>query len=144
SSHADADSPDTATDRSSVADFQAQFATAMNELAAGLPSGAHVFVSSIPDVYQLWQLFHTNLTAELVWSAAGICQSMLSLSNTEADRQAVLAREEALNAVLATVCGQYSFGRFDNDATFDYAFSTSQVSKLDYFHPSLSGQAALA
>jgi lysophospholipase L1-like esterase len=128
----------------SVADFQTQFAAAMNELASGLPANSHVFVSSIPDVYQLWQLFHTNLAAELVWSAAGICQSLLSAYNTDADRQAVVEREYAFNQVLANVCAQYAFCRFEGNATFNYKFSASDVSALDYFHPSLPGQAKLA
>jgi len=46
--------------------------------------------------------------------------------------------------VLHDVCGQYSFCRFDDYAVFNYAFGASDVSKLDYFHPSLSGQAHLA
>jgi hypothetical protein len=128
----------------SVSDFQAQFAATMSELAAGLPAGANVFVSSIPNIYQLWQLLHDNLAAELVWSAAGICQSMLSPTNTEQDRQAALARERAFNEVLAQVCSQYAFCRFDDNAVFNYPFRANDVSKLDYFHPSLAGQAALA
>jgi lysophospholipase L1-like esterase len=129
----------------SVADFRAQFAAAMSTLVAGLPSGSHVFVGSIPNVYRLWQLFRGNAAAQLVWFGAQICQSMLSLSNAEADRQAVLARIVAFNGVLADVCGQYAaFCRYDGDAVFDYSFTSGQVSKLDYFHPSISGQAALA
>jgi lysophospholipase L1-like esterase len=128
----------------SVADFQAEFSAAMSELAAGLPTNAHVFVSSIPDIYQLWQLLHTNLAAELVWTVAGICQSMLSPNNTDADRQAVADREAAFNQVLAYVCGEYAFCRFDGNATFDYKFTSSDVSTLDYFHPSLRGQAQVA
>lgn len=135
------DSPSTMT---SVSDFETQFTTTMDELATGLPAGSHVFVSSIPNIYQLWQVLHTNPTAELVWTVAGICQSMLSPFNTEQDRQAVLAREEAFNQVLADVCSRYTFCRFDNDATFDFQFTTGDVSTLDYFHPSLAGQAALA
>jgi hypothetical protein len=69
---------------------------------------------------------------------------MLSPFNTEADRQAVLARVQAFNEVLAEVCGNYAICRFDDYAVFDFQFSPSQVSKLDYFHPSLSGQAELA
>src|SRR5918994_2411964 len=38
----------------SVADFRAQFTATMNVLASGLPPGSHVFVSSIPNIYQLW------------------------------------------------------------------------------------------
>jgi hypothetical protein len=128
----------------SVADFRAQFSATMKALSAGLPSGSHVFVSSIPNIYQLWALLHTNPTAELVWTLAGICQSMLSPFNTEQDRQTVLAREEQFNEVLSEVCTQYTMCRFDGLAVFNYRFSAGQVSTLDYFHPSISGQAALA
>lgn len=34
--------------------------------------------------------------------------------------------------------------RFDDLAVFNYPFTRGQVSQLDYFHPSLSGQATLA
>ena len=135
------DSPATMT---SVSDFRAQFTATMNVLAVGLPTGSHVFVSSIPNVYLLWQLLHNNTRAQFIWSLAHICQSMLSPARTEQDRQFVLAREQAFNQVLAEVCGQYVICRFDDNAVFEYHFSASQVSMLDYFHPSLSGQAALA
>jgi lysophospholipase L1-like esterase len=134
-------SPSTMT---SVSDFHAQFAVAMRVLADELPAGSHVFVSSIPNVYRLWQLFDDNVVAQLVWSVAQICQSMLSPTNTEQDRQFVLARVQAFNQVLAEVCSQYPICRFDDYAAFNYQFSASQVSRLDYFHPSLAGQAALA
>jgi lysophospholipase L1-like esterase len=134
-------SPSTMT---SVSDFQAQFAATMNVLAAGLPAGSHVFVGSIPNIYRLWQLFHEDVVAQLVWSVAQICQSMLSPTNTEQDRQFVLARAQAFNQMLAEVCSQYAICRFDDYAAFNYQFSASQMSKLDYFHPSLAGQAALA
>jgi len=128
----------------SVADFRAQFSAAMSVLGSGLPDGSHVFVSSIPNVYRLWQVMRGDPIAQFVWSAARICQSMLAPGNTEQDRQAVLAREQAFNQVLAEVCGMYAICRFDDYAVFNYPFAPSQVSKLDYFHPSLAGQAALA
>jgi hypothetical protein len=34
-----------------VDDFRAQFSATMAVLASGLPAGAHVFVSSIPNIY---------------------------------------------------------------------------------------------
>jgi lysophospholipase L1-like esterase len=137
-------SPSTMT---SVSVFRSEFVATMNVLAAGLPAGSHVFVASIPNIYRLWQLFHGNLAAQLVWSVAQICQSMLSPANTEQARQAVLAREEMFNQVLADVCAAPAYHemcRFDDDALFDHQFTTSEVSKLDYFHPSLAGQATLA
>lgn len=134
-------SPSTMT---SVDDFRAQFSAAMNVLASGLPVGSLVFVSSIPNVYRLWQVLRGDPAAQVVWTLAQICQAMLSPFNSEADRQAVLARERAFNQVLAEICAQYAFCRFDDLAVFDYPFSASHVSKLDYFHPNLAGQATLA
>jgi lysophospholipase L1-like esterase len=135
---------DTISGMTSVSDFRTQFTATMNALVVGLPSGSHVFVASIPNIYQLWALFHDDPAAQIVWSLAGICQSMLSPLNSEQDRQTVLAREQEFNQVLAEVCGAYVICRFDNRAVFNYHFTTGRVTRLDYFHPSLSGQAALA
>jgi len=126
-----------------TATFESQFQTALTDFFAADPD-ARVFVSSIPNVYQLWSLEHTNATARFEWQTFGICQSMLSSSNTEADRQAVVAQEQADNNALATVCGQFANCRWDNLATYDYAFKTSDVSTVDYFHPSVRGQNTLA
>lgn len=46
--------------------------------------------------------------------------------------------------MLAEECAKYTRCRFDGDAVFDYSFTRSDVSKLDDFHPSLTGQAHLA
>jgi hypothetical protein len=127
----------------SVRDFRAQFQAAIDTLAAGLPN-SHVFVASIPNVRRLWRLFHDDLVARTVWRIAGICQSMLAASNTAADRQAVYHRIVRFNQVLADVCAAHANCRFDGGAVFEYAFPRDQVSRLDYFHPDLDGQAALA
>jgi lysophospholipase L1-like esterase len=128
----------------SVEAFRDQFRQTLATLNSGLPGNARIFVASIPDVYHLWELYRTDVVAQSVWAAASICQSLLSLSNTETQRQTVRNREIAFNTVLAEECGQHSNCKFDGNAVFDYRFTKSQVSKLDYFHPSLSGQAALA
>lgn len=126
-----------------VATFLRDYQTALATLD-GLPGKARILVASIPDIYQLWQLYHTDAIAQFVWGAANVCQSMLSPSRTDADRQAVRQRNIDFNTVLQQECGKYSRCKFDGNAVFNYPFSRSQVSKLDYFHPSLSGQAALA
>jgi lysophospholipase L1-like esterase len=126
-----------------TATLQSQAQTALSDFFAADPTG-HMFVSSIPNVYQLWSLEHTNSTARTEWSWFGICQSMLSSSNTEADRQAVVAQEQADNNALASVCAQFANCRWDNLATYNYAFKTSDISTIDYFHPSISGQNTLA
>ena len=48
------------------------------------------------------------------------------------------------NTVLQQECAAVARCRFDDNAVFNFQFSTEHVSKLDYFHPSLAGQAALA
>ena len=126
-----------------TATFQSQFQTALTDFFAADP-GARVFVSSIPNVYQLWSLEHTSPTAQFEWQTFGICQSMLSSSITEADRQAVVTQEQADNNTLAAVCQQFANCRWDNQSTYDYAFKTSDISRVDYFHPSVSGQNTLA
>ena len=82
--------------------------------------------------------------AASTWRSFGICQSMLSSSNTEAQRQQVVAQEQADNQALATVCAQYANCKWDNLATYNTAFVSSDVSTVDYFHPSLTGQGNLA
>jgi lysophospholipase L1-like esterase len=126
-----------------TATLQSQFQTALTDFFAADPN-AHVFVSSIPNVYQLWSVLHTNSTARSAWSSFGICQSMLASTNTEADRQAVLSQEQADNSALAKVCAQFANCKWDNLATFNYQFAASDVSTIDYFHPSVSGQTHLA
>jgi lysophospholipase L1-like esterase len=123
--------------------FRSQFRQAMATLMAQDPD-PYVFVSSIPNIHQLWEVLHTNSLARWVWANFHICQSMLGATRTAAERQQVVDRERAFNQILAEICGAYARCRWDNKAVYNYQFSASQVSTLDYFHPSLSGQAALA
>jgi lysophospholipase L1-like esterase len=133
-------SPSTMT---STATFRAQFSQAMATLMAQ-DRDPYVLVSSIPNIYQLWQVLHGNSLARWAWSNFHICQSMLGATRTETERQQVKTREEAFNQILAQECAKYSRCRWDNEAVYRYQFTASQVSALDFFHPSLSGQAALA
>ncbi|HKP98920.1 MAG TPA: GDSL-type esterase/lipase family protein [Actinomycetes bacterium] len=126
-----------------TATFRAQLAETLDILRAGLPA-SHVFVASIPNLYQLWSVLRTDPVAQVVWQAAGICPSMLNFFNSTADRQAVIDRQQELNDALRDVCATWSNCRFDNYRTYNYAFTRPMVSKLDRFHPSLSGQATLS
>ncbi|MGC1215097.1 MAG: SGNH/GDSL hydrolase family protein [Micromonospora sp.] len=133
----------------SVTTYRSYIDSALRTLKSGLPN-ARIAVISIPDIYRLWYIGHTNLTALSVWETYGICQSMLdrawSTSSTdEARRQRVRQRVIAYNTQLAQACAAYGPKcDFDDNAVFNYRFALSQVSGWDYFHPSTSGQAALA
>ena len=139
---------DTVAEMTSVADFRARFAAAMATLAAGSPD-TYVHVVSIPDAYQLWNLFRGNWWARFVWSAGDICQSLLAnpTSTQAADvqrRATVRQRNVDYNTQLAEVCAQFaSRCRFDGNAVFNTVFTIGDVSG-DYFHPSVAGQAKLA
>jgi lysophospholipase L1-like esterase len=124
-----------------VATFEGQFRQALGGFAATDPQ-AQVFVSSIPNVYQLWSLLRSR--ASTVWRSFGICQSMLASTNTEATRQVVLQRLKDFNGALARVCAEFAQCRWDGLATFNTAFTAADVSTVDYFHPSPAGQAKLA
>lgn len=131
------------TTMTSEEDFRAQIRAGLQTLAAGLPR-ARIFLSSIPNIYQLWSVLHTSSAAQFVWTAGDICQSMLSTTNTEQTRVDVQTHETRLNAVLDQECALVPTCRFDNHAVYNYHFAAGDVSYLDYFHPSLRGQTNLA
>ena len=139
---------DTVAEMTSVATFRAQFEAAMSTLTSGSPD-THVYVVSIPDVYQLWSLFKGDFWARFVWSVGDVCQSLLAnpTSTKQVDvqrRQEVRQRNIDFNIELDEVCATYTLTcHYDGDAVFNTQFTKSDVSG-DYFHPSVAGQARLA
>ena len=131
-----------------VAIYRAQFEAAMQTISSGLPD-ARIALVSIPDVYNLWSILHDNSSAQAVWAFASICQSLLanptSMAAADVARRAdVRQRNIDDNMALHDVCAEYVHCRFDNYLAFNTAFTTSDVSTLDYFHPSVAGQALTA
>jgi lysophospholipase L1-like esterase len=124
-------SPSTMT---STTTFRSQFSQAMATLMAQ-DRKPYVFVSSIPNLYQLWQVLHTNSLARWAWANFHICQSMLAATNTDTQRQQVVAREQSFNQSLAEECVKYTRCRWDGGAVYNYQFSASQVSTLDFSIP---------
>lgn len=131
-----------------VATFHSQFNIAMKTVTKKAPK-ARVLVLSIPDIYNLWYILKDNSSARTTWALFSICQSMLAnpLSTLQADvdrRAAVRQRNIDFNSQLQAVCALYAQCRFDNNAVFNTAFVVSDVSTIDYFHPSVAGQTKLA
>ena len=130
-----------------VATLQSQLETALTTLSTGLPD-ARIAIGSIPDVFNLWDILHTDPTAVSFWDAFSICQSLLanatSMAPADVQRRAnVRQRNIDFNTVLENVCGTYVHCRFDGNAGFNTAFGTEHVA-FDYFHPSVAGQALAA
>jgi lysophospholipase L1-like esterase len=131
-----------------VATYEQQFRAGMEVLAAEAPD-ALVFVSSVPNIYRLWEIGRNNLGARFQWSLYSICQSMLvnagsTSASDEARRQRVLQRVREFNTTLESVCAEYLRCRYDGGAAFAVQFTSSDMSSLDFFHPNNNGQAKAA
>jgi lysophospholipase L1-like esterase len=138
----------TVAQMTSVTTYRAQLETALQTFSAGLPD-SRIFVVSVPNVYQLWSVLHTNQQAANTWKLFKICQSMLAnpgstVTSDMQRRQMVLQRINDYNTQLQQACAEYIHCRFDNNAVFNTPFTASNVNTRDYFHPSISGQALLA
>jgi lysophospholipase L1-like esterase len=125
-----------------------QFENAVKTLVNG-NSTRQIYVASIPNVYHLWEIFHTNFFANIVWGFAGICQSLLAnpRSTSAADNaRRVQVRTQTINdnTAIQNVCQRYLQCHWDGLAAFNTQFTTSNVTTRDYFHPSVSGQALAA
>ena len=139
---------DTEGQMTSVADYRTQFRAGLERVTKGLPN-SKVFVASVPNIHHLWVLYHDDLAAQIAWFTFGVCQSMLAnpTSTATADvgrRARVTQRVVDYNTALADVCAEYRQCRFDDNAAFEAEFTKDDVIHLDYFHPSLSGQAKFA
>ncbi|KJK41405.1 lipoprotein [Streptomyces variegatus] len=130
-----------------VSAFRADFEDSLRSLRRALPK-AQVFVASVPNLKRLWSQGRTSPMGKQVWQL-GICPSMLGDPDA-LDSAAVLRRDtvqkrvEDYNKVLREVCAEEKRCRYDGGAVYDYRFGTAQLSRWDYFHPSVNGQARLA
>jgi lysophospholipase L1-like esterase len=126
-----------------TATFQSEFQQALTDFTAADPD-ASIFVASIPNIYRVWQLEHTNPLAEVVWNTLPFCNTMLPAYVTGAQRKQVVQQEQAYNQALGTVCADFSQCLFDNDAVYDFKLTKADIGPVDFFHPSVAGQKALA
>jgi lysophospholipase L1-like esterase len=129
----------------------ATYRRAVDEALAVLrPTGARVFIASIPDLKRLWLVGKDNGWARSFWAIGRICPTMLADASSlakkdEARRERVRARVIAYNEQLREACTLYgSACRYDGGAVFSYPFTLRHVSGWDYFHPNAEGQKALA
>ncbi|MGD0454888.1 MAG: SGNH/GDSL hydrolase family protein, partial [Solirubrobacteraceae bacterium] len=131
-----------------VSSFRASFKSGLEVLSSGLPE-ARIDVASIPNIFNLWSVLHSNFSAQLVWGLAKICQAMLvnptSTSPAEVTRRAnVQKRNIEFNTVLGEVCAQFIHCHYDGGAAYAINFPSSDVGTIDYFHPNEHGQALAA
>jgi lysophospholipase L1-like esterase len=130
-----------------VADYAAAVERAVAALPARTP--AAVLLASAPDPTVLLDAGAGDPTARFLWSHGGICPAALadprSTAAAAVDRRAaVSARIAAYDAALTTICGRSPRCVTDGGALRTYRPSLQQLSALDAFHPSVSGQRELA
>lgn len=121
---------------------------ALQLIQRSLPK-AKILIASVPNIYTLWEAGRNNLEAITKWEEASLCPTMLSnpTSNDEEDvlrRQTALDRIKEYNNILKQLCASIENCKFDNNRIFNTQFTVEDISEVDYFHPSLSGQQKLA
>jgi len=114
--------------------FRARFASAMSILARS-PAHPVIQVVSIPNLYRLWQLFHDDPNAQVRWSLAQVCQSLLAnpTSTEPADsirRLLVLTQVIAYNLIEADVCAHTPRCVTDAGAAFAWEFSAGDIATV--------------
>ena len=136
-------------DMTSVEEYTRAFDEALDALARGLPE-ARILVLSIPDLGRLWEVGRHRPEVRRVWESSGVCRTMLAdpldtSAAAQGRRDRVRARIQAYNAAMAAACDRHAPRcHHDGNAVFDYRFDLDDVSRLDYWHPSRTGQATLA
>ncbi|MBM0237545.1 SGNH/GDSL hydrolase family protein [Micromonospora sp. ATA32] len=131
-----------------VATFRDEVDRGLRVLRTGRPK-ARVLVVSLPDLYRLWQVGHTDSRAVRAWRH-GVCPALLAepTSTKPADvarRTAFRQRIDAYNGQLRAACRAYgSRCRHDGGAVHRVRFTLGLVNALDWFHPNTAGQNRLA
>jgi lysophospholipase L1-like esterase len=132
-----------------VADFKDSVGAALTRIRKALPK-SRVLVASIPDIYRLWQVGHTDTSAVKVWSRFHICPAMLAAPTStapadDARRRAVRDRITAYDTALRQVCQSYGkHCRWDGGSVHAVRYSLDLVNHFDYFHPNAEGQREIA
>jgi lysophospholipase L1-like esterase len=138
----------TLDEMTAAADYEARLAQLFARLNAEVP-GATILALSIPDIHYLWEIGRSNGRAVQAWNSSPSCKNLLGSADDDsaeatARRDAVAARVDEYNAAIERVCAAAERCVGDDGAVYDYRFTTDELSAIDYFHPSLAGQRAIA
>jgi lysophospholipase L1-like esterase len=126
---------DACESRTTPAAFRAQFEHALRVVEARSPK-ARVVVLSIFNVLAMWDAVKTLPTAS---AGRNLC-----ISATDRHRPELARTIRNLNRQLASVCARHPTCRYDGGAVYRLRWRRQDISTVDYFHPSLSGQRNIA
>lgn len=122
-----------------VATWNARWNEAIDVLQAGLP-GADILVTGVVNVRRVYDVGRFNFGCLLKWNSLTFCKSMLTNGSTQ--RTIATNANINFNNSLASITAAQGV-HYDAD-TYGIAFSRSQLSSIDCFHPDISLQAAAA
>jgi len=131
-----------------AADFEARVAELFGRLAAEVPD-ATILALSVPDIHHLWEVGRGNARAVQAWNGSPSCKNLLGSADDDsaeatARRDAVAARVAEYNAAIERACSGVEHCIDDDGALYAYDFSAEEISSIDFFHPSIAGQRAIA
>ena len=136
------------------ADYQTQLQTAIATLRAGLPAGSRILMLSIPDFPHFHDITDASpaAKAKLALPPSDQCTPYLG-TNGPSDRSTADVYLAQYDASLKAACDDINAhegttGRlhctYNAALLADSDFTIKNLSTVDYFHPSLSGQAKMA
>ncbi len=129
------------------ADFAAAYRQLLDGIHSGLPD-ARIVALSVPNLLMLWDVSHGDAAAVKAWNSSPSCRSLLGDADSDAPadqarRAAIDADVQAYNAAIVQACSAIDGCYSDGGAVYDTVFTPAQISTIDHFHASESGQAAI-
>jgi lysophospholipase L1-like esterase len=137
------------------ATFQAQLLEATGTLESGLPAGSRILMLSIPDYSHFRTITQADARARAMFNQPAYSQTCAPFLGS--DTQLTMAAAQQLmatyNSILAQACAQIEANdgsagklhcRTDPALLSEKDFTIKDLSTVDYFHPSLSGQGKMA
>jgi lysophospholipase L1-like esterase len=133
--------------------FQTQIRSATSILSSGLPKGSRILVLSIPSLSHFYDITQADPVAKAkLVNSPSTCPPFLGSGTTVSldDSQQLLAN---YNSIMYSACDdiQANYGpsgslycSYNDSALAEQDFTIGDISTVDYFHPSLSGQAKIA
>jgi lysophospholipase L1-like esterase len=128
--------------------FAATYTEMLTDLREGLPE-ARIVTLSIPDLLQLWDIGRVDARIAELWNESPSCRSILGNAQSDAPedverRDAMSAVIDEYNAAISSACAATTDCVYDAGALHEMQFTAEDISTLDRFHPSASGQQKIA
>jgi lysophospholipase L1-like esterase len=127
-------------------EFRSTYAKVLDAVLDGVPD-ARVLALSVPNLYRLSLLGQESPEVRGAWSQLGICGSLMGSAGAGAGAPqgaGVRQRVDDYNRAIAELCAARPRCIGDDGAVHAQSFTESELSDIDFFHPSRAGQRRLA